>query len=607
MSVTKFETLPNEIFIDFFKNYVNSVDVFVVFAHDLNARFTALVRQCRTFHLDLTNIRKKDFDQCMRSTTIFRKKIQSLSISERLPGQINAFLQVFPTFDQFQRLDELNLSFNEPPTNQHGLLSALNSLSMTRIHTLSIKFDQSDHDHLLIDIYKNIFSLPTLRRLVLDIDYIKDIDHAFDLSECQIEYLTIRGYGLIWNGFSKILVSVNRLSYLNIEITYPHWRYISIDDINWDFEPLTKLRTLLFNWRHQEAPLDVNIFSRFLTKMPNLSRLTINGPNQEYTDDTIWEIVPTLLSSLTHLTWRICERSQSEYFLHKPLFKSLEKLSWIDQKMFNIYKVIPHHFTNTKENLYYYPILNPSDSTSSFWSLPSRGFDDNPFSLSVITGIHMTDSFPISMIQYKLNHVKFLRIDSINFCLYRWINKCIHLNNILQFDASSVKTNSHLFILLISSMNKLQTLSIDFNLLSNYQPIQSIRSMRELNISSNEHSFSQQNIHFLANLFPSIEHLSINTKDLHHVPLLETFLPNLITLTFQIIDPDYRYSTKKSKWIQRFRNEVTFEYQYTEDCITVWIDQDVFNDSFWSSTLNYHYGFSLSRLFRHLANKLDDP
>ena len=601
MSVSKLELLPNEIFIDFFKNYVDSIDIFVIFAHGLNARFTALVRQCRVFHLDLTNIRKKDFDQCMRSTRIFRKKIQSLSISERLPGQINAFFELFPTFDRFQCLGELNLSFQEPPINQGCLLSALNSLSMTKIHTLSIKFDESNHDHLLIDLYKNIFTLPTLRRLVLDIEYIKDIEHSFDLSECHIEYLTIRGYGLIWNGFSKILASVNGLSYLDIEITYPHWRYISIDDINWDFEPLTKLRTLLFNWRHPDAPLDVSILAKFLTKMPNLYRLTINGPNQKQTDGAIWDTLPDLLPSLTHLTWRTCERS----------FESVETPSWIDQKKFNIYKVIPYHNNNTKENFYYHPILNSSHSSSSsinrFWSLPSRGFDNNPFSLTLITAIHITHSFPVPMMEYKLNHVKILRVDSINSSLYIWINKCINLNNIVQFDASFVKTNSHLLMSLISPMKNLQRLSIDFNLLLNNQSMEPNRSMKELNISLIEHSFKGQDIHFLANLFPSIEHLSIYTKDLHHVPLLERFLPNLITLTFQIVDPDYRCSRKKLKWIQQFGNEVTFEYQHTEDCITVWIDQDVFNDPFWHSTLNYHYGFSLSRLFRHLTNKLNDP
>lgn len=599
------ESLPNEILLDLFQNYVNSIDLFVGFAQRLNARFTALVRQCRGFQLDLRQIRKRDFQQCVTSTEIFRERIESLLIGEDLPGQMKAFFDIFPTLDRFQSLGELNLSFKEPPINQPGLLSALNSISLTRIHTLSIHFAHSNHNDLLAGIYQKIFSLPTLRRLVLDIDYLKDIEQAFDPPPCHLESLTLRGYGLLWNDLSKILTCANQLSYLNIELTYPRWRYVSIDDIDWDFQPLTQLRTLYFHWHHLDAPIDSWILAKFCTKMPNLNRLTVTGPNEEYIDDAIWEMVTASLPALTHLTWRICEQTQSDSFFREQAFKSMQRLTSIHEKTFQVYKVIPYHDHSTKQNSFYYsPIVSSSNVSwnlkASSWWLPSRQC------LSKITALYMTDAFPIPMIEYKLNHVKCFRIDSINSSLYQWINTWINLNNILQLDISSVKTDWHFFRLLISSMKNLRRLSIDFNVLVNNSSIETNHSMKELNISSIEHSFLEQNIHFLTNLFPSIEHLSIHTKDLHHVPLLRNYLPNLITLTFQIIDPDYRYSRKKSKWIRRFGTKVSFAYQYIEDTITVWIDDDVFNDSFWRSTLHYHHEFSLRRIFRHLANKLND-
>lgn len=48
---------------------------------------------------------------------------------------------------------------------------------------------------------------------------------------------------------------------------------------------------------------------------------------------------------------------------------------------------------------------------------------------------------------------------------------------------------------------------------------------------------------------------------------------------FRIVHLDYRSEKNGFEWTRRFRNEVTFDYQFIEDCCTVRIDQNVFNNS----------------------------
>jgi hypothetical protein len=108
ISMSKLESsIPNEILIHLLENYINPIDVFVAFANHLNNRFDTLIDQCQWFHLDLTNVRKKEFHHCINNLFTYRNKIQSLFLSERLPGQICKFLSLFPTFDH-----NLNVSLN---------------------------------------------------------------------------------------------------------------------------------------------------------------------------------------------------------------------------------------------------------------------------------------------------------------------------------------------------------------------------------------------------------------------------------------------------------------------------------------------------------------
>ena len=609
MSVSNFESLPNEVLLHLFENHLNLTDIFIIFAHDLNRRFTSLVHQCQRFRLDLTNIRKQDFYNCLRSTLMFRRKIQSLSISNRLPGQMNMFLTYFPTFDRFQSLTKLSLEFVQFLPKSDRVNSALNSLSMTKIHTLSIKITNMLFHHRTQIPLREIFSVPTLRRLVVDLSPETVIPDEFQFPESSIEHLTFRGYYLNCRTFSKILVSAKQLVYLNCGVI-DHSSLTG--NINCNFEPLTTLRTFILTSDRRNCTLDFRMFIMFLTKMPNLYQLEMNSSFDGERDDAVLEIIPGLLPLLTCFTVRKLEKPGLDCSINNPMLNTIQTSVNMEQKMFNIYRAESQQSHYTKRNWYYYfPIFNPlytrnstEDTTQMkfIWSLPHRTFDNDLFPLTVITAIHITSSFSYSMIAYPLNHVKILRIDWIDSSLFTWIKTFINLNKVIAINAFSLKENSQFLFLLISQMNNLQMLIIDFNLFNHIQSIQLNRSMKRLDISMIEHRFKEKDIRFLANLFPSIEHLYIYTKDLHHVPLLRRVFPTLITLTFRIVDPDYQRQKSRSEWIQRFPSQVTFDYELLGDCITVWIDPDVFNDSFWHSTFKYR-GSSLSRAMRQVTKK----
>jgi hypothetical protein len=105
-----------------------------------------------------------------------------------------------------------------------------------------------------------------------------------------------------------------------------------------------------------------------------------------------------------------------------------------------------------------------------------------------------------------------------------------------------------------------------------------------LDISSDRHSFNEEVLVIIGKLFPKIEHLIINTRDLRNVPLLQIYLPRLRSLTFKNID-----GRKSSPWDdyaegsldEDLRRQTQFLFQREKARITVWIDKAALKESFW--------------------------
>ncbi|CAF3800460.1 unnamed protein product [Rotaria sp. Silwood1] len=86
-------------------------------------------------------------------------KIEELAISEQdTPGQVYAFLSVYPSFESFKKLRTLYFHFNDDDVHWEIVKKALNSLLQTIIDTLSIKAMKTDDrpslGYAIIDLFR---------------------------------------------------------------------------------------------------------------------------------------------------------------------------------------------------------------------------------------------------------------------------------------------------------------------------------------------------------------------------------------------------------------------------------------------------------------------
>ncbi|CAF3914180.1 unnamed protein product [Rotaria magnacalcarata] len=113
MSRSKLESLPNEILYDIIEKYINEVDLLRAFSYQLNQRFDAIFSRSQRLCFNFIQRRKDDFRICMGLLLAYMDKIEPLAISERdTPGQVEAFLSFFPSFDLFRQLRTLYFDFD---------------------------------------------------------------------------------------------------------------------------------------------------------------------------------------------------------------------------------------------------------------------------------------------------------------------------------------------------------------------------------------------------------------------------------------------------------------------------------------------------------------
>ena len=197
---------------------------------------------------------------------------------------------------------------------------------------------------------------------------------------------------------------------------------------------------------------------------------------------------------------------------------------WMAKEHFHIVCGIAHWTNYRNFLLFSYPIERKSLNSWSLnihWNLPSK-----------ITRLIVRQHFPIPSCSMKLTSLQYLHLEYLNESLFQWIDHLIDLSRIVRFDCRNIRTNIPWIIFLLIQMRNLNNLIVNFNQLIDLK--QSIKSVRKLNISSEIHSFEENDILFLSNVFPSIEHLQINPKNFHHVHLLKNSFANLLTLTLPI-------------------------------------------------------------------------
>jgi hypothetical protein len=394
--MSKLESLPNEILLDLLENYINLSDVLVAFNNHLNNRFDGLINQCKLFRLDLTNIRKKDFDHCIGSISTCRHKIESLFLSECIPGQISTFLLLFPTFDQFERLGELYLDFNGNVIDQGLLDTAMYSLSKTNIHTLTVKSTCGFGLFAVKNIFQEFFRLSTLRRLVLDVNLRSFYWNLKNLTHCNVVNLTIKGTGCTWSTFKKILTCAKNLSSLNVRVTANvHSTYTSSSDENFDIQPLKKLHTFIYNFHEPRGRMQFHLLAECLCQMPNLRYLEISNVDNSFLDGNIWKMFfQTSLPLVTDFRLKIDECFSRNEPANNKMMKSFQTPFWITKKNFNIYRISYSHDSQGKSIFQYYPIqialdTNHGKDTLSFSTIPQRSTDNDYSILSKRTHLHL--------------------------------------------------------------------------------------------------------------------------------------------------------------------------------------------------------------------------
>ncbi|CAF1647167.1 unnamed protein product [Rotaria sp. Silwood1] len=194
MSITKLESLPNELLIDIIEKYINGVDLLRAFSFQLNQRFNALIIQCQRLRFDFIQCQKDDFRFCMGLLPAYLDKIEELSKSEQdAPRQVYVFLSFYPSFELFKQLRILYFHFTGEGIDREIVERALNSILQTTIDTLSIKEMNTDNRSSLGNVIVDFFRLKSLKRfsLMTNIIFINWSDLANVSS--NIEHLTISG------------------------------------------------------------------------------------------------------------------------------------------------------------------------------------------------------------------------------------------------------------------------------------------------------------------------------------------------------------------------------------------------------------------------------
>ncbi|CAF3956171.1 unnamed protein product [Rotaria magnacalcarata] len=168
MSRSKLESLPNEILYDIIEKYINEVDLLRAFSYQLNQRFDAIFSRSQRLCFNFIQRRKDDFRICMGLLLAYMDKIEPLAISERdTPGQVEAFLSFFPSFDLFRQLRTLYFDFDCGTVGTSHISRALNSILDSSIETLSLAaVNVGDRSSIIYDI-RLIFRLESLKRFTL--------------------------------------------------------------------------------------------------------------------------------------------------------------------------------------------------------------------------------------------------------------------------------------------------------------------------------------------------------------------------------------------------------------------------------------------------------
>ncbi|CAF1394680.1 unnamed protein product, partial [Rotaria sordida] len=337
MSLSKLESLPNEILIDIIEKYINGVDLLRAFSFQLNQRFDLLITRCQRLRFDFIQCHKDDFRFCMGLLPAYIDKIEELSISEQdTPGQVYAFLSFFPSFALFKHLRRLYFHFNDENLDWNSVENALYSLPETTIDTLSIKGSLKENRCLLGNTIAHIFGLKSLKRFSLLSDFDRMYWNNLAKISSNIEHLTISGINCKFQDLQYIFQCASRLKYLDIEIAGRGVSFLNEKETRpkKNIVVMLTLRTLVLYFADNSL-VTMDMLTEYLNSMPILKYLEIKA-HSELLDANAWKMFLEIsLPSLTHFTLRTTSSRVEEIGLHNML-SSFQSSYWISKQNFNL-------------------------------------------------------------------------------------------------------------------------------------------------------------------------------------------------------------------------------------------------------------------------------
>ncbi|CAF1514013.1 unnamed protein product [Adineta ricciae] len=555
MSKSKLESLANEILIDLLENYLNGVDILIAFRNHLNYRFDTLIDECRPIRFDFESISKSNFHLCLDYISDY-ESIQSLNLSEcDAPGRINAFLSVFPTFNQFKQLRQICLNVDGDTVEHVSMKKALRSLFERNIHTLLFKGKNTNmifHGNHLI---QGMFTLPSIRQIFFEIDMDAYSWEFLQLIPLNIEHLTIQSPVVHSRSTSRQ----------------------SIVDKPSDIQPLTKLKILILTFHDNYDLITLDMLVFYFHLMPHLRHLEITDIHAQFLDAYTWQMC--IQAELLFLNW--FSLTTSKCYLEKRypshILSLFQTPFWIERKNFNVYIVV---YKDLDENR----IMLNSTYNCCLTIIPQRCEKDSRILLKKIISLDLDGESELLSAQYFFTNIKRLTVSNLNSSLFQWITTHIDLLRLTELRIPHLQTMTDEINSLLTYAKNVSSLMIHFRQVFNkHSAIKNVyTAVKRLDMSFAVHSFQEKHIVFLTKFFPSIEHLKINTMELNNLPLLQTYLPKLHSFTFRFSGI---YSDEfVRRWNYRlgilFPGPFPFEHQWT----TLWVDHATFQERWWSSS-----------------------
>ncbi|UJR07050.1 hypothetical protein I4U23_011338 [Adineta vaga] len=599
MSVSKIESLPNEILLHLFEKYINGVDIFVAFINKLNHRFDGLINQCQQIHFDFRSIRKNDFYSCLILLSNYIDKIKTINLSEKdTPGAIDAFLFKFPSLKIFNKIRQFNIDFDSRTVDKDRIHRFFCSLPNTNLSILSIKLQNASQFDISNFITGSILSLTTLKHLHLDIDSYSQLWNLQKLSKTNIEYLTIIGYGCTWNDFQYICLNSPGLKYVNVRIVDKLSNYSrSSIDKNIHIPPLLKLHTVIVHFIDRYTQVTWNMLVKYFEVMPNLMKLEMINSSDRFFNGNDWQILfETSLQKLIYFTLKILAVRLSQYSLDTILHtsKCFESQFWIEKKNFHILIIM----CNSSEDaiLNYQPIdyrkhkfdsgfeMNIETGTVQFWSVTNHSINNN----QSITNLRISSKEPLSEDNFYFPNVTCLQLDLVNLSLIEWIQKYIDLSKVKELIISELEMNLNMINSLLLFTKNVSSLQIIFNQFINQQVIslQTNNNIKRLYISprnfQNQNKFQDKYIRYVASLFPFVEHLKIDTIDFEIIPIIYISFPYLSSLALRFVNYYWPIDNvmNQQQWEKQLRYTTKLTFKCSGEWLTIWINETEFKESY---------------------------